>query len=101
MSRAQSRISVRVKTRVRRLGKIKCARQGDFFALGSIRVEGGDLKEYEPRSLSQEEDQSIQSRFKDEIGLRYSRRLRTKSSWSSSRDHVRDQVDKVSRIEPL
>jgi hypothetical protein len=58
-------LSVRVKTRVRRLGKTKCAGQGDFFALGSIRVEGGDLKESEPRSTGQEEDQIIRFKFKD------------------------------------
>jgi hypothetical protein len=49
-------------------------RQGDFFASGSIRVEGGDLKESEPRSPGQEEDQRIWFKFKDqvkeEIGLR-------------------------------
>jgi hypothetical protein len=48
-SRAQSRIrfwvGVEVKTQVRRPGKTKRGRQGDFFASGLIRVEGGDLKE--------------------------------------------------------
>jgi hypothetical protein len=58
------RVSVWVKTQVRRLSKIKCARQGDFFASGSIRVEG-DLKEYEPRSPGQEEDRRIWFKFKD------------------------------------
>jgi hypothetical protein len=52
----------------------KMCRQGDFFASGSIRVEGGDLKESEPRSPGQEEDQRIWFKFKDqvkeEIGLR-------------------------------
>jgi hypothetical protein len=77
-SRAQSRIRVQVsiwvKTRVRRPGKTKRARQGDFFTSESIRVEGGDLKKSEPMSPSQEEDQRIQFMFKDrvkeEIGLR-------------------------------
>jgi hypothetical protein len=68
---AQSRIrvwvSVRLKTCVRRPGKTKRARQGDFFASGTIRVEGGDLKESEPRSPSQEEDQRIRFMFKDRI----------------------------------
>jgi hypothetical protein len=32
-------------------GKTKRAGQGDFFALGLIRVEGGDLKESEPRRV--------------------------------------------------
>jgi hypothetical protein len=71
---AQSRIRVWVKTRVRRPSKTKRARHGDFFASGSIRVEGGDIKGSEPRSPSQEEDQRIWFKFKDrvkeEIGLR-------------------------------
>jgi hypothetical protein len=108
-SRAQSRIRVQVsiwvKTQVRRPGKTKRARQGHFFTSGSIRVEGGDLKKSEPRSPSQEEDQRIRFKFKDrvkeEIGPRWSPRLRTKSSWSPSRDQVRVRVDKVSKIEPL
>jgi hypothetical protein len=62
---AQSWIRVRVKTRVRWPGKTKRARQGDFFALGSIRVEEGDLKESKPRSPSEEEDQRIRFKFKD------------------------------------
>jgi hypothetical protein len=73
-SQAHSRIRVRVKTPVRRPGKTKYARQGDFFASGSIRVEGGDLKEFELRSPSQKEDQRSWFKFKDwdteEIGLR-------------------------------
>jgi hypothetical protein len=56
-----------VKTRVRWPGKTKCARQGDFFALGSIQVEGGDLKESEPWSPSHEEDQRIWLKFKDRV----------------------------------
>jgi hypothetical protein len=56
------------------LGKRKRARQGDFFASGSIRVEGGDLKVFEPSSPNQEEDPRIWFKFKDrveeEIGLR-------------------------------
>jgi hypothetical protein len=43
-------VCIQVKTRVRRLGKTKHARQVDFFASGSIRVE--DLKESEPRRIS-------------------------------------------------
>jgi hypothetical protein len=57
-----------------RPGKAEHVRQGDFFALRSIRVEGGDLKESEPKSPSQQEDQRIWFKFKDqvkeEIGLR-------------------------------
>jgi hypothetical protein len=45
----------------------KRARQGDFFALGSIQVEGGDLKESEPRSPSQEDDQRIRLSSKTEL----------------------------------
>jgi hypothetical protein len=45
----------------------KRARQGDFFALGSIQVEGGDLKESEPRSPSQEDDQRIRLSSKAEL----------------------------------
>jgi hypothetical protein len=45
----------------------KRARQGDFFALGSIQVEGGDLKESEPRSPSQEDDQRIHLSSKTEL----------------------------------
>jgi hypothetical protein len=41
--------------------------RGDFFASGSIRVEGGDLKESEPRRPSQEEDQRIWFKFKDRV----------------------------------
>jgi hypothetical protein len=66
-SHIRVRVNVRVKTQVRRLGKTKCARQGDFFASGSIRVEGGDLKESETRSPGQEEDQRIQFKFKDRV----------------------------------
>jgi hypothetical protein len=62
---AQSRVSIRVKTWVRRPCKTKCVRQGDFFALGSIQVGEGDLKESEPRSPGQEEDQRIWFKFKD------------------------------------
>jgi hypothetical protein len=63
------------------------------------------LKEEIQRSPNQEEDQIIQfkskDRVKEEIGLRKSPRLRTKSSQSPSRDQVRVRVDKVSKIEPL
>jgi hypothetical protein len=75
---AQSRIkvwvSVQVKTWVRRLGKSKHARQEDLFALALVQFEGGDLKESEPRSPCQEEDQRIwfkwKKRVKEEIGPR-------------------------------
>jgi hypothetical protein len=66
-SRIRVQVSVWVKSRVRRPGKTKRARHGDFFALGSIRVEGGDLKEFVPRSTSHEEDQRIQFKFKDRV----------------------------------
>jgi hypothetical protein len=66
-SRNRVRVSVWVKTHVRRPGKTKHARQEDFFASGSIRDQGGDLKESEPRSPSQEEDQKIQLKFKDQV----------------------------------
>jgi hypothetical protein len=48
-------------------GQNKCPRQRDFFASGSIRIEGGDLKESEPRSPNQEEDQRIRFKFKDRV----------------------------------
>jgi hypothetical protein len=66
-SRIRVRVSVRVKSRVRRPAKTKRERQVDFFGSGSIQVEGGDLKESEPRSPSQEEDQRIQIKFKDRV----------------------------------
>jgi hypothetical protein len=48
-------------------GKIKHARQGDFLSLGSIRVEGGDLKDSEPRSTNHEVDQKFWFKFKDRV----------------------------------
>jgi hypothetical protein len=69
-SQAQSEIRVRVKTRVRRSGKTRRARERDFFASGSIRVEGGDLK-----SLSQ----GVQAKKRiKEFGLNLKTELREK-----------------------
>jgi hypothetical protein len=66
-SRIRVQVSVWVKTRVRRPSKTKHARQGDFFASESIQIEGGDLKEFEPRRPRQEEDQRIWFKFKDQV----------------------------------
>jgi ribosome assembly protein YihI (activator of Der GTPase) len=48
-------------------GQDKTCKAGRFFASGSTQVERGDLKESEPRTPNQEEDQRIQSKFKVEV----------------------------------